>query len=1460
MTFFNRRLLFVTLLSVLFVSQGSAAERKRDGVRDRDRIEIGSPNRGPEREHEIRPFFTVLPTVTGDYTVTVTPNPIVIQTGPGLEGRQTFTFTLTSTGGFTGPVTVTFSSSGDVIVLPKNCPSNTFCDPPPATTYTVSLNGSVSDQAIASDTGPNGGTITITTTTPGLPDKQTPVTVPPQPTFSFAVSPGPTVVNIQAGTSQKFTLTTTAAGGFNSPINYSISNTAGDSIDKPNQTVNSPYPAIDFTIAVPSSATPGSSFNININGSGGSASASHTMTVTVTAPAASSDFNVTLSPPSISLTAGGAGTPVTFTAAGTNGFSGTITVTAPTVSGITFSETSFTMTAGQTHAITVTALSSAQAGSTSTNFSAQSGTIGPKLVPLSITTTAAAPAGDFNMTIVPPALTAKVGQPGTSALTITRLNGFTGAVNLTSTSTSPDAQVQFTPSATLAAGEVTRNVVVTAGPNVTTVSNALVTITATAPSLNNKQVSLGLSVTLQPAASQAGAPTLDSITPNGVVRGATPVTVLLSGHNFATTVQALANNPNIIVQSTTILVPGTLAQAVILAKPGVVAGRYAVTLRNNPPSGATTTAVGFFVYDNGDIGAPLGVSAAAILSPLEGKCISTETEIHPHGVIATSGTGTITGHWELENGGAFTRFGNTFTLSVHAGEPTPVDADMPVPHSSAGMHRLRLVIDTPKVMRSAEVQLLMSTIPCASDLTILGPLPDEKARIAGASSPTASADLANGMSTITLRWTLVPGAVGYVVEIEKDGRFFKRAGDCSDEELRAGVQCDRYDSDRGEIALDLVSLTTRDTPAGNAVVSASQMAALRKSKFRWRVKPKYLGDSSDSKWSGWAELPIPQATARRANGRAVQTTAVTKAAINAALPPEMRRDLLLGFNSSAVSDLVGGNDIREIAYQATLADPDANDAVASSDSPTAVRRNPFRRDWLVVPGVTSTYTHNNPQQANFQQYTGTVQTSSTADLGAAPMALKYTTDFSGQNLYGDHLTGKNSRNWTAMFGNAHSTMALRPEAVVGYTSPAFFSESEYLTASFQRAGALARGATRFGTLSYYTTIDSFLSGVVSGFTTRQKVEAAAFELPTTRRFSFKILSLRVRDEAADNTLGDSGRSFGFFSRFYASPLLTLAGEAARSRFQSNDNPTFDRSGNAYRMAANGTKGTFTYRLAASHTDAAYQNPANRGFSANGIPNRSVADLSVTKIVAGGQLQSGVRRTQQTKPGSQTDSTFINLSYSHSIAKTASLSVSGDHTDDQGNADTKTFLQATDRQHMGLTMTLSEYVGRFNFGQTLSHQQTRDHIQVTNRNDTDTLSLNGGGSISTNLSFSTNLSDTASEGVSQFGKNETLSLGLNPTYNIPRFHISLQPHATYTKTRNAVLGSGNTTQDFQATVSWNPVTFHSIGAFQLSSGWNHSQDQSRLGRRPLQLGRTYSATFTLRWGAGIGPATFGRTTA
>lgn len=104
-------------------------------------------------------------------------------------------------------------------------------------------------------------------------------------------------------------------------------------------------------------------------------------------PVSAQDFSVSVSPTSVTLSPGGASQVVTFSSNGTN-FTGTITVNAPVAAGVTFNPSSFTINAGGSQAVTVSASSSAAASTTTANFSASAtinGAATTKTVPLTIT-------------------------------------------------------------------------------------------------------------------------------------------------------------------------------------------------------------------------------------------------------------------------------------------------------------------------------------------------------------------------------------------------------------------------------------------------------------------------------------------------------------------------------------------------------------------------------------------------------------------------------------------------------------------------------------------------------------------------------------------------------------------------------------------------------------------------------------------------------------------------------------------------------------------------------------------------------------------------------------------------------------------------------------------------------------------------------------------------------------------
>jgi hypothetical protein len=227
-------------------------------------------------------------------------------------------------------------------------------------------------------------------------------------------------------------------------------------------------------------------------------------------------------------------------------------------------------------------------------------------------------------------------------------------------------------------------------------------------------------------------PAIISVTPSRVIAPSLPATLHITGTNFAQGGSVISQSPDIIVERTIVFSP-TRADVVIRVREGAAAGAHRLDFRN--PDGATSTRGGTLaVVGAGSIGAPLGVTTAAIVFPVDGTIVGDNDAIYPRAMLATSGSGAISGTWSVD-GIPFDRF--TVNAAARAVE---VRTHIPLPPSPWGTHRITLTIDKPRVEAAPSVTYT-ATAESVTRLTFY----DTAGR--------------------AIRWSLVPGATGYELEV-----------------------------------------------------------------------------------------------------------------------------------------------------------------------------------------------------------------------------------------------------------------------------------------------------------------------------------------------------------------------------------------------------------------------------------------------------------------------------------------------------------------------------------------------------------------------------------------------------------------------------------------------------------------------------------------------------------------------
>lgn len=291
---------------------------------------------------------------------------------------------------------------------------------------------------------------------------------PPTPDYTLSASPPSQAVPV--GSSTSYSVTINRTGGFSGAVSLSVSGLpAGATASfSPN-----PATANSSTLTVnTASTTPAATSTLTITGASGSLSHTTSVTLQVT------DFTISISPASQTV-AQGASTTYTVTVNRVDGHSGAVTFTIGTLpTGVTASFNPNPTTAtGTTSTLTLTTSSSTPVSS-GTSFTV-TGTSSPLARSASATLVVTAPpAADFSLSASPTSRSVPAGTGTTYAITITRTNGFAGAVTLSVGALPAGVTASFSPNPTTgtsstltistatstAAGTYTINITGTSGP------------------------------------------------------------------------------------------------------------------------------------------------------------------------------------------------------------------------------------------------------------------------------------------------------------------------------------------------------------------------------------------------------------------------------------------------------------------------------------------------------------------------------------------------------------------------------------------------------------------------------------------------------------------------------------------------------------------------------------------------------------------------------------------------------------------------------------------------------------------------------------------------------------------------------------------------------------------------------------------------------------------------------------
>lgn len=461
--------------------------------------------------------------------------------------------------------------------------------------------------------------------------------------------------------------------------------------------------------------------------------------------------------------------------------------------------------------------------------------------------------------------------------------------------------------------------------------------------------------------------------------------------------------------------------------------------------------------------------------------------------------------------------------------------------------------------------------------------------------------------------------------------------------------------------------------------------------------------------------------------------------------------------------------------------------------------------------------------------------------------MKVTGDLGVKHELNDpNRTIQESRSWVTQFGAHQGTV--EEEVTVGYTQPDFMDQAQLVSAGLARGGAQAKLKSGAGTVSYYQTFGTRPVGVVAGNVgPEQTLRAIAYQLPPFRHWDVRLIALGVEDEAGFNSAGGEGRALGFFTRYTFGPAASLIFEAARGRFEPNPGSAIsEREGNAFRASLSGLAGGTSYVLNLRRTDSNFVNPANRGFTAGGIPDRSGGDLVLSRLFGTTAVSAQVRYLRDgTSSGQLLPSTSERgavVSLTTAFGSHVYFSLMGNLTEQQGDAVPAISLPETDRRQSGVAGTLSETFGRFSISQTLQWQKMDDAISPLAQQTVKAATLTAAGALHPSFNLSAVLSGTRSEGAAAIGTTDQMLASLQPMLTIPRIWVSLQPRAMWGRTESSLTGFETRTEQYAALLSFSPPIGRSILALQISADWSRNRFTGQVVDPPFV--RRYVATLSL----------------
>lgn len=376
--------------------------------------------------------------------------------------------------------------AGEVSVAVEGLPAGITASLAPATIAAGATTSTITFTVVASVT-PNVYPLTLRASGAGVASKAAPIVVTVTGSAqNYSISLSAATSSLAQGGSGNLTVNLTRTGGFTGSVAFGAEGLPAGVTASFNPTSTATDASV-LTLTASSTATTGTS-TITVRATAtGQTDKTAAFALTVTA-AAGGSFTLAITQTTITVAQGASGT-ANITLTRTGGFAGAVALTAENLpTGVTpaFNPASVT---GTTSVLTLTVAASAPAASATILVRGTSAGQQDKSATFLFTVSAAA--GGYTLSLTPTSASLAQGSNATSAVNITRTNGFAGAVILSATGLPNGVTAAFNPNPTTTnSSTLTLTAAATA-----IVGTATVTIRGTATGLVDQTTTLSLTVT-----------------------------------------------------------------------------------------------------------------------------------------------------------------------------------------------------------------------------------------------------------------------------------------------------------------------------------------------------------------------------------------------------------------------------------------------------------------------------------------------------------------------------------------------------------------------------------------------------------------------------------------------------------------------------------------------------------------------------------------------------------------------------------------------------------------------------------------------------------------------------------------------------------------------------------------------------------------------------------------------------